>query len=120
MLYQPGDQVCRVRLAASVSLSRRAGRIFKLRDGLTQILSWSRSRDHGPAGTRLIRLDGGVIPAPPASCGRRAGAAASCRRAAESAGTRVVGGRGVAERKIRRRRGGPAGRPVPLMQSMTR
>jgi len=50
MLYQPGDQVCPSDLPRRFLCRVEQVESFKLRDGLTQSSSWSRSRDHGLRG----------------------------------------------------------------------
>lgn len=73
MLYQPGDHVCPSDLPRRFLCRVEEVQSFKLRDGLAQILKLEPLEGPWPAGTRLIRLDGAVIPVPTRDLWRRRG-----------------------------------------------
>ena len=64
MLYQAGDHVCPSDLPRRFLCRVEQVESFKLRDGLAQILELEPLEGPWPAGTRLIRLNGAVVPVP--------------------------------------------------------
>ena len=73
MFYQPGDHVCPSDLTRRFLCRVEQAASFKVGDGRAQILKLEPLEGPWPAGTRLIRLAGAVIPAPPRDLWRRRG-----------------------------------------------
>ena len=73
MLYQTGDHVSPSDLPRRFLCRVEQAESFKVRDGIAQILKLGPLEGPWPAGTRLIRLDGAVIPAPTRELWRRHG-----------------------------------------------
>ncbi len=93
MLYQPGDYVCPSDLPRWFLCRVEQVESFKVRDGLAQILKLAPLEGPWPAETRLIRLDGDVIPAPTRELWRRHGLVRPPTVDRPRVRTRVVGGR---------------------------
>jgi hypothetical protein len=96
MLYQPGDHVCPSDLPRRFLCRVEQAASFKVGNGLAQILKLEPLEGPWPAGTRLIRLAGAVIPAPPRELWRRRGLVRPPAVERPRVRTRVVGGRVVA------------------------
>ena len=96
MLYQPGDHVCPSDLPRRFVCRVEQVESFKVGEGLAQILKLEPLDGPWPAGTRLIRLDGAVIPAPTRALWRRRGLERPPAVERPRVWTRVVGGRAVA------------------------
>jgi len=96
MLYQPGDHVCPSDLPRRFLCRVEQVESFKVGDGLAQILKLEPLEGPWPAATRLIRLDGAVIPAPTRELWRRRGLVRPPAVERPRVRTRVVGGRAVA------------------------
>src|SRR5207245_11679095 len=94
--YPAGDEGCPPDLPRRFLSRVEQVESCKLRDGLTQILKLEPLEGPWPAGTRLIRLDGGVIPAPTRELWRRRGLERPPAVERPRVRTRVVGGRAVA------------------------
>ena len=93
MLYQPGDYVCPSDLPRRFLCRVEQVESFDVRDGLAQILKLAPLEGPWPAETRLIRLDGDVIPAPTRELWRRHGLVRPPTVDRPSVRPRVVGGR---------------------------
>ena len=93
MLYQPGDYVCPSDLPRRFLCRVEQVESFKVRDDLAQILKLAPLEGPWPAETRLIRLDGDVIPAPTRELWRRHGLVQRPTVDRPRVRTRVVGGR---------------------------
>ena len=93
MLYQPGDYVCPSDLPRPFLCRVEQVESFKVRDGLAQILKLAPLEGPWRAETRLIRLDGDVIPAPTRELWRRHGLVRPPTVDRPRVRTRVVGGR---------------------------
>ena len=73
MLYEPGDHVCPSDLPRRFLCRVVEVESFEVGDGAAQILKLEPLEGPWSAGTRLIRLSGGVIPAPTRELWRRNG-----------------------------------------------
>ena len=71
MLYQPGDHVCPSDLPRRFLCRVEQAESFEVAAGAAQILRLKPLEGPWPAGTRLIRLDDEVFPAPPRELWRR-------------------------------------------------
>jgi len=96
MLYEVGDHVCPSDLPRRFLCRVEQAASFEVRDGLAQILKLEPLEGPWPAGTRLVRLSGAVIPAPTRELWRRRGLVWPLAVERPREGTGVVGGRAVA------------------------
>ena len=72
-MYEPGDYVCPSDLPRRFLCRVEQVESLRVRDGFSQILKLEPLEGPWPAGTRLVRLDGAVTPAPTPALWRRRG-----------------------------------------------